>query len=146
MKAKSNSPSILSDTSTLVDGAVDGRDNGKSAWSKAMAEYLHDDSLTKEERNICRLDSSDDFISDLEATTLTNIQKSRLHQGMKRIQPFLKILEKFKGALDVFSQADPHGVLACVWGSIRLVLVVSITLREISKLIRAGDERYNGFL
>ena len=125
MYRKDSGISVSSDSShTLV--VVD---SASSVWTTAMKEYLTDSSLTKEEQQICQLRSPDDFISDLGSTTLTELQKSRLHHGMKRVQPFLKILEKFKGALDVFANADPHGVLACVWGSIRLVLVVSRPMR-----------------
>jgi len=104
----------------------------ESLWTRAVREYLTDPSLSGEERAFAMLRSSDDFISDLGEATLSKFQKSQLQRAMKRVQPFLKVLERFKDGPGVFVHVELRGVLDCVWGSIRLVLIVSGLIQIVS--------------
>jgi hypothetical protein len=125
--SKTNEP-----TARIVSISSQNSTNDESLWTRAVREYLTDPSLSDEERAFAMLRSSDDFISDLGEATLSKFQKSQLQRAMKRVQPFLKVLERFKGGPGVFVHVDLGGVLDCVWGSIRLVLIVSGLIQIVS--------------
>ena len=97
------------------------------AWRRTIDRYLVDSSLTAEEQKALRLRSLDDFLSDLQNVDLSQIQRSRVQKYMTKLRPVLITIDRFGKAIDVFANADPHGVLGLVWGSIRMVLVVSIS-------------------
>ncbi len=95
------------------------------AWRRTVDRYLVDSSLTAEEQKTLRLNSLDEFLSDLTNVDLSQLQKSRVQKYMTKVRPVLMTLDRFGKAIDVITNADPYGILNLVWGSIRMVIVVS---------------------
>ena len=96
-----------------------------SAWAAARDRVLLDPDLTKEEKAWLHSTSADKVVEELKNLDSQNAQESKSRKMMKAIDPFLDGLQRFGPAMDVFSNADPNGVMSLVWGSLRMILVVS---------------------
>jgi len=96
----------------------------KGAWAIVREAQLADPSLSTDERAILTSCSPQDVLSDIHSMEHRHTSSSRTRKYANQLQPFLQGLERFGAAMDVFSNADPHGILSLLWGSVRLVLVV----------------------
>lgn len=95
------------------------------AWTSMKTRELSSPDLSDEERCFLKFSTADDVVSELQRLDAEQADSSRGRQYLQRLQPLTRFLEKFGQALDLFAQADAHGVLSLVWGSLRVVLVVS---------------------
>ena len=83
--------------------------------------------LTDDEVASLRSCSAQEIIAALQRLEVQHRYSGRPKHYVAKIRPLIEGLEKFGPALDVFANADPHGILSLVWGSIRLVIAVSGT-------------------
>ena len=97
-----------------------------SAWAAARDRVLLDPTLSKEEKAWLESMSVEKVINEIKELDSQYAQASNSRKIMKAINPLLEGLQRFAPAMDVFSNADPNGVLSLVWGSLRMILVVGI--------------------
>lgn len=64
-------------------------------------------------------------IGELRAWEYTHADQSGLRKCATFLNPLFRGLERCGSAVDVFSNAEPTGILSLLWGSVRLILVVS---------------------
>jgi hypothetical protein len=108
----------------MMSASFDSALSHSSSWTTLVEKWKSDSTLTEEERLLLRNASFDDYIDDLKFVGISEAEKSIIKRCISKLQPLVHTLERFRGALDVFSNVDPHGVLALLWGSVRIVLVV----------------------
>ena len=97
-----------------------------SAWAMARDNMLGDPTLDEKEKNwLLSTTSPEKVVEELKYLDSQDAQQSKFRRMMKAIDPLLQGLQRFAPAMDVFSNADPNGVLSLVWGSLRMVIVVS---------------------
>jgi len=97
------------------------------AWTITKTNYLKDDDLSSEEKDMLNSCSLKDLIDEMKRMENRHAQDSKTRNIMSSLQPFAQTLRKIGPALDTFSNADPHGIMSLVWGSVRLILVVHST-------------------
>ena len=98
------------------------------AWTFSNIKHheLSNPALTSEEREILKSSTAQDLITEAKLLDLAHDRQTNSRHYVAKLQTLLHGLDKFGSALDVFSNADPHGILSLVWGSIRLVIAVSV--------------------
>ncbi|KAI9872454.1 MAG: hypothetical protein M1830_001605, partial [Pleopsidium flavum] len=88
-----------------------------TAWTIAREQYLHASGLSKAEcaeRERLLASSSDDVMGQLKRLEAEHAKTSKPRRWSARLQPLIDWLARFGPALDVFANADPHGVLSLV--------------------------------
>ena len=98
----------------------------KDAWVCTRDEYFASPDLTDEERQKLSMSTSSDVFEDLQSLQTKHAHESKSRIASHRLDKVFSGLKKFGNALDVFANADPHGVLPLVWGSLRIVLDVGL--------------------
>lgn len=129
VSAKASVDSILPPSYTVLPPSF--------AWRRAVDRYGQDNNLTTAEQQVLRLSSPTAFLTDLQAVDLTQLQRSRIRKGLEKLQPLFECLGRFEKAIDVFANADSFGVLALVWGSMRMCLVVLKDFVELYEIVIA---------
>lgn len=109
----------------MMSASFDTALSHSSAWTFIVEQYRSDPTLTEEERLLLKDASLDDYVDDLKFIGVSDVEKGIVRKCIAKLHPLLHTLERFRGALDAFANGDPHGILALVWGSVRIVLVVS---------------------
>lgn len=69
------------------------------------------------------------MVTELRLLKAEHVNQSQFRHYINKIQPFSNGLDKFGAALDALANADAYGILSFVWGSLRLVLVVSLSFK-----------------
>lgn len=124
----------MSTTTATVPGEDD-------AWASARNDYLAATDLTTEERQQLLTSSRSDVFEELQSLETKHAQESKSRIAANRLNKVFEGLGTFSRALDVFVNADSHGVLALVWGSLRIVLGVGIL--NLSSLLVATPSHYD---
>lgn len=124
----------MSTTTATVPGEDD-------AWASTRDEYLAGTDLTTEERQQLLTSSRSDVFEELQSLETKHAQESKSRIAANRLSKVFEGLKTFSKALDVFVNADSHGVLALVWGSLRIVLGVGIL--NLSSLLVATPSHYD---
>jgi hypothetical protein len=98
--------------------------NSSSCWTRALTDFITNPTLTEDERVTLLSCSADKIAGDFQDWEAQNREENRFQQCMKRLGPLISGLERYGGAIDVFCNAEPFGILALCWGSVRIVLQV----------------------
>jgi hypothetical protein len=96
------------------------------SWDLAREQYLNAPGLTaadRAHRQQLLHSSPAELIAQLKVFESQESLK-RPRRWAARLQPLIDWLERFGPALDVFANADHYGILALVWGSLRVLIVV----------------------
>ena len=99
----------------------------EDAWTVARDRLLTDPDLTMDEQDSLRSCAVANIITELLSLEAQHAQGSKARFYLRRLRDFLGPLTRFGPALDVLANADSHGLLSLVWGSMRIVLLVSTT-------------------
>lgn len=99
----------------------------QDAWTQAKNRYIED--LTHEEKQLYLQASPEKIFYDASAAEKSHGAKSTSRGLMDKLQPFVAAIEQYGQALDVYSNAYPL-VLSPLWGSIRILLLVCLTVFE----------------
>jgi hypothetical protein len=118
------------------DDSIDHAAALPSAWAKAHEEFAQD--LTTAEQLVYEKASIDTIISDVKIADArlkaskydpnvfcisSNMRIFRSKRFLDKISPFVKTVQGYGSALDVFSNICPL-VMAPLWGGIRVILFV----------------------
>lgn len=105
---------------------VDDANRESKALIAALQDYQNEDVLTKEQKSAARLRSTQDLLDGIDPglLSLKNKDCTRIRRSMEYMRPFMDALTHLAPGMDVFANADPHGILSLVWGSVRMVLIV----------------------
>lgn len=95
------------------------------AWIRARDGYLKIADISLEEKKQLMNSHYEDVASDLSDIETKHAEGSKVRRVLAQLGPFFDGLEAVGQALDVFVNADTHGVLSLVWGSLRVALMVS---------------------
>jgi len=102
------------------------------AWSFLRDREITNPELTAAERDCLKSATAQDVVAEIRLIENTHTDQSRTRQCLDKLQPFITWLDKFGVALDVFANADAHGILSLVWGSLRLLLVVGPHSKDVT--------------
>lgn len=97
-----------------------------NAWDIAKEQQLSDPELSAEERAMLDSFSPQGFIDEVTSMERRHANESKIRKVMSGLRPWVRAVAKAGPAMDVLSNAVPHGILALVWGSVRLILVVCL--------------------
>ncbi len=95
----------------------------QDAWTRAKDRYLED--LTVEEKQLYYQATPETLFYDASAAQKKYTAGSKSFAIVNKLQPLREAIEQYGQALDVYSNAYPL-VLSPLWGSIRVVLHVSL--------------------
>jgi hypothetical protein len=95
----------------------------QDAWTRAKDRYIED--LTDEEKKIYFLVTPETLFYDASAAQKKYTAGSTSFAIINKLQPLREAIEQYGQALDIYSNAYPL-VLSPLWGSIRVVLHVSL--------------------
>ena len=95
------------------------------AWVLARERYLED--LNDEERLLFSEASLENLFYSASAAQKLHEASSRSRALSRRIQPLLDSIEQYSKALDVYSNDSPT-VMCPLWGSVRVLIQVGLTL------------------
>ncbi len=95
----------------------------QDAWTRAKYRYLED--LTIEEKQLYYQATPETLFYDASAAQKKYTAGSTSFAIVNELQPLREAIEQYGQALDVYSNAYPL-VLSPLWGSIRVVLHVSL--------------------
>ncbi|KAI4128816.1 MAG: hypothetical protein LQ347_004029 [Umbilicaria vellea] len=123
------STSLITSRDFRPGGAGEDLTSQQDAWAIAREQYLDAAGLTPaehaEQQRFLSSSSPDEVIKQLQSLETQHGENSRSRSSLARLQPLIDWLARFGSALDVFANADPHGVLSLVWGSLRILLVLA---------------------
>lgn len=119
-------------------------DSFQQAFELAKREFL--DSLTNSNENLRREILSTTSVDQVyDATDKLQAEQSQRKstQNLARIGPYLEALKHYTSAIEVFVQLNP-GIMALVWGPIRLLLLWTSNVKEgfnaiVETTARIGD-------
>ena len=95
----------------------------QDAWTRARDRYVED--LSEEEKHIYYQASLEMIYYDASASEKAHAVSSTARNAVKKIQPLVEAIQQYGQALDVYTNTYPL-VIAPLWGSIRVLLHVSI--------------------
>lgn len=82
--------------------------------------------LSQDEKRILESASTaEDLLADIKELDKRHQEGSILRRFMSKIEPCIRGIEQYAQVMDVYSNAKPE-VLSVLWGSVRMVLKVSI--------------------
>lgn len=99
-------------------------------WEKATLAFISESVFSGEERKLLETSSLESLQGDIVKWDQVHLQRSKMRKLGNRLKPMISGLEVFGNALDVLSQVEPKGILAAVWGSIRVLLVLGRRFTE----------------
>ena len=99
----------------------------QDAWTRAKNRYIED--LTHEEKELYLQASPEMIFYDASAAEKSHGAESTSRGLMDKLQPLVAAIEQYGHALDTYSNAYPL-VLSPLWGSIRILLLVCLTVLE----------------
>ena len=93
------------------------------AWSRARNRFVED--LSEDEKRIFFQATPESTLYDASAAEKKHAENSTSRNIFEKIQPFVGAIEQYGEAMDIYSSTYPL-VMGPLWGSIRVVLLVSI--------------------
>ena len=101
----------------------------QDAWTRARDRFMED--LTEQERATYHQSSLEMIFYDASAAQKRHENASTSRSLMAKLQPLTSAIEQYGEALDVYVSAYPL-VLSPLWGSLRIVSLVSLSHTPIS--------------
>lgn len=98
--------------------------NSTTPWKRATLEFVSDPVFSSEEQKMLETGTLESLQRAIVAWDQEHAQRSTTRKLGDRLKPIISGLEVFGKALDVFSQVEPKGIFAAVWGSLRVLLVL----------------------
>ncbi|KAL9617060.1 MAG: hypothetical protein Q9160_008133 [Pyrenula sp. 1 TL-2023] len=96
--------------------------NRSTPWERARLDFVSDPMFSPEEQKMLETGTPEKLQEDILAWDKEHAEKSTMRKLGNRLKPIISGLGVFGSALDVFAQIEPKGVLAAVWGTIRVLL------------------------
>lgn len=112
---------MASNMSSPVSG-VPSTPNVITPWERARLDFVSDSMFSPEERKMLETGTPENVQAEIIAWDKEHAEKSTMRRLGNRLKPIISGLGVFGSALDVFAQVEPKGVLAAVWGTIRVLL------------------------
>lgn len=95
-------------------------------WEAARAQFVND--LSAEEQKLFETATLDNLLESTVAAQQEHQHQSYLRRASKKLEPLVDAISQYGKALDVFSST--YSAIALLWGSIRVLLHVRITLYQ----------------